>query len=57
MIWFSLLVLIPLTAVVVTAAEGGWDGVLGHASPTSRPAAAIRLTVDAAAAGHRWSTS
>jgi len=24
MMWFSLLVLIPLTAVVVTAAEGGW---------------------------------
>ena len=24
MLWFSLLVLIPLTAVVVTAAEGGW---------------------------------
>ena len=37
MLWFSLLVLIPLTAVVVTAAEGGWSGVLGRRSPTSRP--------------------
>jgi sulfate transport system permease protein len=28
MLWFSLLVLIPLTAVVATAAEGGWDSYL-----------------------------
>jgi len=25
MLWFSLLVLIPLAAVVVTAADGGWS--------------------------------
>ena len=25
MLWFSLLVLIPLAAVVVKSAEGGWD--------------------------------
>ena len=44
MIWFSLLVLIPLAAVVVTAAGGGWDAS-GRRSPTSRRAAAIKLTV------------
>jgi sulfate/thiosulfate transport system permease protein len=43
-LWFSLLVLLPLTAVVVTAAGGGWAGawqVLGNAQTL----AAVRLTV------------
>ena len=42
--WFSLLVLIPLSALVVTAAGGGWDA---YASTLSSPQAwaAIRLTV------------
>lgn len=43
-IWFSLLVLIPLSAVLVTAAGGGvssyWDVITG-----SQTAAALRLTV------------
>jgi len=44
MLWFSLLVLIPLSAVVVTAAEGGWAAF--WASVTNpQTAAAIRLTV------------
>ena len=30
MLWFSLLVLIPLTAVVVQATDGGWTRLLGH---------------------------
>ena len=47
MIWFSLLVLIPLAAVVATAAAGGWDGFL-QAITTEQTAAAIRLTVTAA---------
>lgn len=42
--WFSILVLIPLTAVVATAAGGGWsefwDTITG-----SQTAAALRLTV------------
>ena len=36
MLWFSLLVLIPLAAVVVTATEGGWSALLATRSPTSR---------------------
>lgn len=28
LLWFSLLVMIPLTAVVVQATTGGWDGFL-----------------------------
>ena len=42
--WFSLLVLIPLTALVVTAVGGGWDA---YASTLTSPQAwaAIRLTV------------
>jgi sulfate transport system permease protein len=44
MIWFSLLVLIPLLALVVTATEGGWDQ---YVTTLSNPQtwAAIRLTV------------
>jgi sulfate/thiosulfate transport system permease protein len=44
MVWFSLLVLIPLAALVVTATSGGWDQyvtTLGNAQTW----AAIRLTV------------
>lgn len=44
MLWFSLLVLIPLTAVVVTATEGGWDA-FWQAVSNDQTAAAIRLTV------------
>jgi len=48
-LWFSLLVLIPLCAVVVTAAEGGprifWETITNE-----QTFAAIRLTVVAAAA-------
>lgn len=49
MIWFSLLVLIPLCAVVVTAAEGGW-GAFWATITNEQTSAAIRLTVVAAAA-------
>lgn len=44
MVWFSLLVLIPLAALVVTASSGGWDQ---YATTLSNPQtwAAIRLTV------------
>jgi sulfate transport system permease protein len=44
MIWFSLLVLIPLSAVVAKTASGGWSGfwrTLGN----EQTAAAIKLTV------------
>ena len=44
MIWFSLLVLIPLAAVVVTAAEGGW-GAFWSAITNPQTASAIKLTV------------
>lgn len=49
MIWFSLLVLIPLSAVVITAAEGGW-GAFWRSISNEQTAAAIRLTVGTAAA-------
>ncbi len=48
MIWFSLLVLIPLAAVVVTAIDGGWDGFWTTIT-NEQTAAAIRLTVFTAA--------
>ncbi len=48
MLWFSLLVLIPLCAVLITAAEGGWAGFF-QAVTNEQTAAAIRLTVGAAA--------
>lgn len=44
MLWFSLLVLIPLTAVLVTAIDGGWDTFWASVT-NSQTAAAIRLTV------------
>ncbi len=44
MLWFSLLVLIPLAAVVITAAEGGW-GAFWTTITNPQTAAAIRLTV------------
>lgn len=49
MLWFSLLVLIPLCAVVVTAADGGW-GNFWRAVTNEQTASAIRLTLLAAAA-------
>jgi len=42
--WFSLLVLIPLTALVVTAAGGGWESYLATLT-NEQTLAAIRLTV------------
>ncbi|GAB2629503.1 sulfate ABC transporter permease subunit CysT [Nocardioides ginkgobilobae] len=47
MAWFSLLVLIPLAAVVATAAAGGPDG-FWRAVTNEQTAAAIRITVLAA---------
>src|SRR5690349_19543470 len=44
LIWFSLLVLIPLAAVVVRATTGGWDG-FWHVLTNDQTAAALRLTV------------
>ena len=44
MIWFSLLVLIPLSAVVVKAQSGGWDGYW-HTITNPQTWAAIKLTV------------
>lgn len=48
MTWFSLLVLIPLCAVVVTASEGGWSNFFTTVT-NEQTAAAIRLTVSQAA--------
>jgi sulfate transport system permease protein len=47
MLWFSLLVLIPLAAVVVTASGAGWDG-FWQAVTNAQTASAIRLTVGTA---------
>ncbi|GIH07692.1 sulfate ABC transporter permease subunit CysT [Rhizocola hellebori] len=47
MLWFSLLVLIPLTAVVVTASTGGWSQ-FWQAITNEQTIAAIRLTVGTA---------
>lgn len=47
MLWFSLLVLIPLSAVVATAAEGGWSRAWTTIT-NEQTAAAIRLTVGTA---------
>jgi sulfate transport system permease protein len=44
MIWFSLLVLIPLAAVMAAATEGGWSG-FWRTVTNEQTAAAIRLTV------------
>jgi sulfate transport system permease protein len=48
MLWFSLLVLIPLAAVVATAADGGWDQFWTTIT-NEQTWAAIRLTVSHAA--------
>ncbi|MCU1504104.1 MAG: sulfate transporter, inner rane subunit CysT [Ilumatobacteraceae bacterium] len=45
MIWFSLLVLIPLSAVIVKAKTGGWDGYW-HTLTNAQTWAAIKLTVE-----------
>jgi sulfate transport system permease protein len=47
LVWFSLIVLIPLAAVVATAAEGGWSA-FWRAVTNEQTAAAIRLTVSQA---------
>ncbi|MFC7241687.1 sulfate ABC transporter permease subunit CysT [Catellatospora aurea] len=47
MMWFSLLVLIPLAAVVVTASTGGWSA-FWQAVTNEQTAAAIELTVGTA---------
>ena len=44
LIWFSLLVLIPLTAILVQASEGGWPAYLA-ALTSEQTVAALRLTV------------
>src|SRR4051794_33576353 len=44
MLWFSLLVLIPLSAVVVKAAGGGWETFI-DAVTNRQTFAALRLTV------------
>jgi sulfate transport system permease protein len=44
LLWFSALVLIPLTAVVVEASEGGWSAY-SRALTNDQTFAAIRLTV------------
>lgn len=49
MLWFSLLVLIPLTAVIVTASEGGWAN-FWRTVTNEQTAHAIKLTLLAAAA-------
>lgn len=48
MIWFSLLVLIPLVAIIVTAAEGGW-GAYFQVLRSDQTWAAVILTVSQAA--------
>lgn len=45
--WFSILVLIPLTAVIVTAIDGGW-AAFGQQLSNQQTAAAIQLTVGTA---------
>jgi len=49
LLWFSLLVLIPMAAVLITATEGGWAG-FWRAISNEQTAHAIRLTVLAAVA-------
>lgn len=48
MLWLSLLVMIPLAAIIITAAEGGWDNFWRSIS-NRQTAEAIALTVRAAA--------
>jgi sulfate transport system permease protein len=47
-LWFSLLVLIPLAAIVVTASQGGWHA-FWQAITNGETASAIELTAGAAA--------
>jgi len=47
MIWFSLLVLIPLTAVIAAAGQGGWSGYV-DVLRNDQTWAAVRLTVSQA---------
>jgi sulfate transport system permease protein len=47
MLWFSILVMVPLIAVIVTASEGGWSE-FWRAITNEQTAAAIRLTVGGA---------
>jgi sulfate transport system permease protein len=47
MMWFSILVLIPLIAVIVTASENGWSK-FWRSITNEQTAAAIRLTVGSA---------
>jgi len=44
LIWFSLLVLLPLCAVIVEASEGGWSQ-FWHTVTSPQTAAAIRLSI------------
>ena len=44
MLWFSLLVLIPLTAILVQASEGGWSAYW-NALTSAQTVSALRLTV------------
>ena len=44
LLWFSLLVLIPLTAILVQASEGGWPAYLA-ALTSQQTVAALKLTV------------
>ena len=55
MLWFSLLVLIPLAAVVAIAGAGGWSG-FWDAITNEQTLAAIQLTV-CTRSRSRWSTS
>jgi sulfate transport system permease protein len=48
MLWFSVLVLLPLCAVVVQASEGGWSAFWNTVT-NPQTAAAIRLTIGQAA--------
>ena len=50
MLWFSLLVLIPLAAIVVSATEGGWD-TFRTTLTDARTFDALKLTVGISA-GH-----
>ena len=56
MIWFSLLVLIPLAAIVVTAGKDGWQGYVDTLK-NPQTWAAIKLTVDAVRCSSPCSTS
>src|SRR5688500_1579392 len=48
MLWFSLLVLLPLSAIVARAAAGGWDGYF-NVLQNDQTWSAVMLTVRSAA--------